>query len=242
MQLFYDPDLTVGRHELRDTEAAHVARVLRRKVGESIDLVDGKGGWYRGNITDISKRACTLEVDQLRQETHRSAHTLTLLVAPTKNIDRFEWILEKATEIGIDRIQPFFSEHSERTRLRADRLERVVEAAMKQSLRAWLPQLLDPCSFTEAVESAATGDKFLAYLGERNSPLLHQIVRPRVDVSLAIGPEGGFSPAEASLALRHGFHYTSLGPHRLRTETAAIAAVHTVELLNWSSEHNPNGG
>ena len=164
MQLFYDPDIQTGKHLLREVEAQHAARVLRKRSGDQLDLVDGRGGWFQGEITDINKRSCVLEVATVRQESLRATHTLTLLVAPTKNIDRFEWILEKATEIGIDRIQPIFTEHSERTRLRTDRLERVLESAMKQSLRAWLPELAEAITFSEAVAQAA-GDRFFSLPG-----------------------------------------------------------------------------
>ncbi|CAH1000537.1 Ribosomal RNA small subunit methyltransferase E [Neolewinella maritima] len=232
MQLFYDPTLTVGTHALRPEEAQHAARVLRKRSGDVLDLVDGTGGWYQGEITQIDKRSCMLDVRLLRQEARRTAHRLTLLVAPTKNIDRFEWILEKATEIGIDRIQPIRTEHSERSRLRTDRLERVLESAMKQSLKSWLPELGELVPYAEAI-AAARGDRFLAYLGDDQSELLRDLLRPADELTVAIGPEGGFSPAEAAQASAAGFVFASLGPHRLRTETAAITAVHTLESAAW---------
>ena len=232
MQLFYDPDIVVGPYALREVEAQHAARVLRKRVGDTLDLVDGRGGWYRADITQIDKRNCLLSVVQTKQETTRAGHHLTLLVAPTKNIDRFEWVLEKATEIGVDRIQPILTEHSERTRLRTDRLQRVLEAAMKQSLRAWLPELVELVSFADAVEQAS-GDRFLAYLGGEGSRLLRDLVRPDTNTVVAVGPEGGFSASEAEVARAAGFVFASLGPQRLRTETAAVVAVHTVESLSW---------
>ncbi len=225
--------MQVGAHSLRGVEAQHAARVLRKRIGDRLDLVNGRGGWYTATITDMTKRECTLHVEEVRQELRRAPHRLTLLVAPTKNIDRFEWVLEKATEIGVDEIQPFFSEHSERTRLRNDRLERVLESAMKQSLRSFLPTLHDAVSFSDAVTQQRSGDKFLAYLGENDRALLGELAVRGVDSLIAIGPEGGFNPAEADLALSHGYRFASLGPHRLRTETAAITAVHTIESLNW---------
>ena len=232
MQLFYDPDIVIGPYALREVEAQHAARVLRKRVGDTLDLVDGRGGWYRAEITEIDRRSCLLSVEQTRQEPARAEHHLTLLVAPTKGIDRFEWVLEKATEIGVDRIQPIQTEHSERSRLRSDRLGRVLEAAMKQSLRAWLPELGEVLPFAEAVERV-TGDRFLAYLGERGSGLLRDLVRPGTDTVVAVGPEGGFSASEAEVARAAGFVFTSLGPQRLRTETAAVVAVHTVEAVSW---------
>lgn len=234
MQLFYDPDLQPGPHILREQEAQHAFRVLRKRVGDALDLVDGSGGWYKANVTAISKRECLLEVELVRRETQRAGHELHLYVAPTKNIDRFEWILEKATEIGVDRIQPILTEHSERKRIRNDRLERVLESAMKQSLRAWLPELGELLPLEQALQQGQTDhERYFAYLGGDDTPLLGSVVKRGMNTSLAVGPEGGFSPAEAKFARSLGYRYVSLGPNRLRTETAAIAAVHTIEQLNW---------
>jgi len=234
MQLFYDPNLKPGIHALRDEEARHAFQVLRRRVGDKLDLVDGKGGWFTAEVQAISKRECLIMVKELRRETTRAGHQVTLLVAPTKNIDRFEWVLEKATEIGVDRIQPILTEHSERKRIRPDRLGRILESAMKQSLRAWLPELADLLPLQQALALAPASDvRLLAYLGRKETPLLLNNYQRGASVSIAVGPEGGFSPEEAGLAQSLGYHFVSLGPNRLRTETAAIAAVHTIEQLNW---------
>lgn len=236
MQLFYDPSLVPGPHQLRDAEARHAFQVLRKRVGDNLNLVDGKGGWFEAKVTDITKRACYIEATEISRESERTKHRLTLFVAPTKNIDRFEWILEKATEIGVDVIQPILTDHSERKRLRNDRLERVLEAAMKQSLRAWLPELRALVPLEQALKTPPTSDvRYLAYLGEKDkTPLLRDNYVKGDNVTIAIGPEGGFSPAEAALASSLGYRFASLGPNRLRTETAAIAAVHTIEQANWS--------
>jgi len=234
LQLFYDPDLQAGTHRLREAEAKHAFQVLRKKVGDELDLVNGRGSWFTAEVVAISKRECLLEVSLKQAPEKRANHQLQLLVAPTKNIDRFEWILEKATEIGVDAIQPILTEHSERKRIRPDRLERVLEAAMKQSLRAWKPVLKELLPFEEALAKTNTTDtKYLAYLGEDQSPLITDRYVRGSHVSIAIGPEGGFSPKEAEFARRSGFEYVSLGPNRLRTETAAIVAAHTIEQLNW---------
>jgi 16S rRNA (uracil1498-N3)-methyltransferase len=234
LQLFYDPDLKAGTHRLREAEAKHAFQVLRKKVGDRLDLVNGRGSWFSAEVAAISKRECLLDVLFERTTEKRADHQLVLLVAPTKNIDRFEWILEKATEIGIDAIQPILTEHSERKRIRLDRLERVLEAAMKQSLRAWKPVLHELLPFEEAVARLEpTTNNYLAYLGAEDTPLLNASYVSGTNANIAIGPEGGFSPAEAEYARSRGFEYVSLGPNRLRTETAAIAAVHTIEQLNW---------
>lgn len=223
-----------GPHELRDVEARHAFQVLRKRVGDELDIVDGQGKWFKACVTEITKRACTVEARLVKEESERAAWNTTLLVAPTKNIDRFEWILEKCTEIGVDAIQPIYCDHSERRKVRLDRLERVLEAAMKQSLRAWLPELYEPLPLEEAlVQTDSLAQGYLAYLGEEKAPLLRDVAEPGGRIYLAIGPEGGFSQAEAELAKSSGYQYVSLGPNRLRTETAAITAVHTIEQLNW---------
>lgn len=234
MQLFYDPDLQPGSHVLREEEARHAFQVLRKRVGDELDLVDGKGQWYKARVDSISRRECLLDVTAAGEYAERANHQLHLYVAPTKNIDRFEWILEKATEIGVDLIQPILTEHSERKRIRNDRLERILEAAMKQSMRAWKPQLEELLPLKEAVmRSHPNYARYIAYLGANDTPLLRDAYAPGDSVSLFIGPEGGFSPAEAELVRSMDGQYVSLGPNRLRTETAAIAAVHTIEQLNW---------
>lgn len=234
MQLFYDPDLQPGPHRLREAEAKHAFQVLRKKVGDHLDLVNGRGSWFTAKVAAISKRECLLDVTLVRKPEQRAEHKLVLFVAPTKNIDRFEWILEKATEIGVDSIQPILTEHSERKRIRNDRLERVLEAAMKQSLRAWKPELGELLPFEDAlVQTGLNNVRYLAYLGGDTTPLLRDTCVKGNSVAIAIGPEGGFSPAEAELARSLDYKYVSLGPNRLRTETAAIAAVHTIEQLNW---------
>ena len=237
MQLFYDPDLREGTYELRAEEARHAARVLRKRTGDVLDLTDGRGGWFRGKITDIDKRTCWLDVSERARSPARADHRLTLLVAPTKNIDRFEFLLEKVTEIGIDEIRPFFSDHSERTRLRTDRLDRVLESAMKQSLRSWMPRLHEPVNLRDALESVQATDRYLAYLGSTKTPLLRDQSSTGQDLVVAIGPEGGFSPEEAAFAREAGYQWVSLGPHRLRTETAAIAAVHALESARWPASN-----
>jgi len=232
LQLFYDPDLQTGLHQLREAEARHAAQVLRKRNGDRIDLVDGKGGWFEATILDISKRGCQLDVQELRREPSRAKHQTTLLIAPTKNIDRFEWALEKACEIGVDCIQPVLTHHSERKRIRLDRCYRVLESAMKQCLRAWLPTIKELLPFEEAI-AASSGTAYLPYLGAADVPLLRDTYQPGSDVTIAIGPEGGFSATEADLAKQQAYQWVSLGPNRLRTETAAIAALHTVESLSW---------
>ena len=232
--MFYDPAISTGLYALREEEAIHAGRALRKRTGDALDIVDGRGGWYRGTIVEIGKRSCSIDVTHLRSEATRAGHHLTLLAAPTKQIDRFEWLLEKVTEIGVDVIQPVFTDHSERRRLRGARLGRILEGAMKQSQRAWLPELREGIPLREALPTVeAASQKFLAYLGNRRVPLLGEAASAGGNLVVAVGPEGGFSEAEAAATLAAGWTHVSLGPHRLRSETAAIAAVHTLESLHW---------
>jgi 16S rRNA (uracil1498-N3)-methyltransferase len=156
-----------------------------------------------------------------------------MAVAPTKNNDRFEWFLEKATEIGVDRVVPLFCDHAERTKVRIDRWEKVVVAAMKQSLQAWLPVLTEPVPFAEfAVHGGGSAQKFLGWCDETVKLRLADNYQPGQDVCIMIGPEGDFSRQEVELAQQHGWQPMTLGPNRLRTETAAVVAVHTIALVN----------
>lgn len=233
MQLFYDPDLHAGTFELREEEARHAVQVLRKKTGDVLDLVDGKGGWYQGEVVATGKKTCTLQVTLLRQESQRADHRLIIAIAPTKSGDRYEWFLEKATEIGVDAIQPLVTEHSERRKIRPDRLEKVLESAMKQSLQAWLPELLPLRTLKEVVETAETEVRLLAWIDEHvNSPLGNNYA-PGKDVCILIGPEGGFADREAEHAIKAGFLPISLGPNRLRTETAGVVAVQLICGINF---------
>lgn len=235
MQLFYDPDVQAGTFTLREVEAKHAVQVLRKQVGDGLQLVDGKGGWYEGTIIEAGKKRCVLDVKSLRQERQRTDYQLTVAIAPTKAGDRFEWFLEKATEIGVDVIQPIISEHSERRNVRIDRLEKVVVAAMKQSLQAWKPKLLPLISLADYLESSriASGKRLIAWIDKGTKSMITDNYRRGEDVSFLIGPEGGFARREAEQALELGWQPVSLGPNRLRTETAGIIAVQSIALVNY---------
>ena len=222
MHLFHCPDLGAAVVELPQEEAHHAINVLRLQVGNVIGLLDGNGTFAEGEITETTKWGCTVLV--LRKDTQGRERTarIHLAVAPTKQMDRFEWFLEKATEIGVDRITPLRSQRTERDKLRHDRMEKVLVGAMKQSQRRWLPQLDE---LTKLKELAATNSpqKFFGWCeGERID--LTSAYDPNEDGLLLIGPEGDFTSEEAKLLLTNGFQAVSLGKARLRTETAAIAA------------------
>lgn len=227
MQLFYAPDLTPPDHTLGEEESKHCVRVLRLGCGDRLHITDGRGNLYLCTITDDNPKRCRIRVDETHTAYGRLPYRLTMAVAPTKNNDRFEWFLEKATEVGIAEIVPLDTARSERRVFKSDRGDKVITAAMKQSLKAYRPQLHDITPFARAIETAV-GQKFIAHCGpalspEGKRPLAH-LLRPGGEATVFIGPEGDFSPEEVALALRHGFREVSLGTQRLRTETAAVVA------------------
>ena len=232
MHLFYAPNITTPEYLLNEEEAKHCTRVLRLTAGSTIYLVDGKGGFYTAEITDISSKHCRATITQEQCEYGKRPYRLHIAMAPTKNIDRFEWFLEKATEIGIDEITPLLCEHSERKIVKKERLEKIVEAAMKQSLKAYRPIVNELCSFEQLVGTAQADEKLIAHCYNTPKPLLKNVIKPQKDVIILIGPEGDFSPKEVELAKQHGFNDITLGDSRLRTETAGVVACCTVWVSN----------
>lgn len=237
MRLFYAPDIDFAAPHYRFAadESRHIARVLRLGVGDALWLTDGRGTLARAEVTASSDRECEVTILESKPEFERRPYRLVLGVAPTKNADRYEWMAEKATEIGVDAIVPVLCDHSERRTQRTDRLEKIVVSAMKQSLKAYLPVVEPLCAFDELVARPFEGLKLIAHC-EADTPreLMRDVVAPGKNVLLLIGPEGDFSPEEIALALSRGFRPVSLGSSRLRTETAAIAGAHTVALINES--------
>ena len=239
MQIFYATNINDGLITLDTDEAHHAARVLRKRVGEVVQVVDGRGGRFTARFESIDRKHTTLRVLESERARPRAAFYLRLAVAPTKNMSRFEWMLEKATEIGVDVIIPLHCARSERHHLRTDRSERILLAAMKQSLQAWLPRLEPMTSFEDflAREAGGAGQKFIAHLGPRSKGPLKDNYQPGKDVTIMIGPEGDFSGDEIRAALASGFEGVTLGPNRLRTETAALVACHTVNLLQLGASN-----
>lgn len=235
MQLFYAPDMdpAAGRYVLSEEESRHCVRVLRLSPGDSLYLTDGRGTLCRAEIAEIASRSCTVEFKECTEGFGRRDYFLHVAVAPTKNMDRLEWFVEKATEIGIDRITPLVCDRSERRTVKTDRLVRVATGAVKQSLKAYHPEIDEPVAFGEFVSRPFDGQRYIAHCEEglpRRS--LKGCLVPGGNVSVLIGPEGDFSPGEIALASRAGFVPVSLGESRLRTETAALAAVHSVAFVN----------
>lgn len=233
MHTFYTPDIAV-KAELPEEEAAHCLRVLRLTVGDEVMLTDGKGFFYKAVIDSIAGKRCQVKiVETISQERLWKGH-LHLAMAPTKNIDRTEWFAEKATEIGFDELTFLNCRFSERKAIKTERIEKIVVSAVKQSLKAWKPKVNDMIGFDKFVKRSFDGQKFIAHCYEGEKPLLKDVLDSQKDAVVLIGPEGDFSREEVALAESCGFQPVSLGKSRLRTETAALVAVHLMNLAHVS--------
>ena len=232
MNLFYTPDIEGEHYTLSPEESKHCVRVLRFVEGEPVALVDGKGNWFRGEIERADAKGCKVRITEKTSHYGRRPFRLHLAVAPTKNLDRMEWMLEKCTEMGIDEITLLNTEHSERKVVKEERLEKVIVAAMKQSLKAYLPKLNPMVSFREFVKGRPEGCKFIAHCHEGEKKRLDEVYAAGEDVVILIGPEGDFSPEEVECARREGFVPITLGTSRLRTETAGMVACHSINFMN----------
>jgi 16S rRNA (uracil1498-N3)-methyltransferase len=236
MHLFYTPDISGEIYTLNEEESKHAVRVLRLKTGDTIQLIDGKGGFYTAEIIDDHQKHCSVKITGTKREFEKRDHYLHIALAPTKNNDRTEWFLEKATEIGIDKVSLMDCDNSERSIVKKERLQKVAVSAIKQSLKAYLPEISEMTPFNKFIESVSgfTGQKFIAHCRTTfgTGQHLRSLYEPGKDVLVLIGPEGDFSAAEVKLALDEGFKEISLGKSRLRTETAALYACTTINILN----------
>jgi len=232
MQIFYIPDVYGSKISLTPEESKHAVRVLRLSNGDPIHIVDGKGGFYHAQIHEAHPKKCTISIVKSHKEFGKKDFHLHVAIAPTKNIDRFEWFLEKATEIGIDEVTPIRSEHSERKIIKPERLQKILIAAMKQSVKSYLPKLNPIATYEAFIEGNLAAQKFIAHCNAGEKEHLKTQVRRGENAVVLIGPEGDFSPAEVDLARSKGFQEISLGNSRLRTETAGIVATHIIALAN----------
>ena len=230
MELFYSTNIDDNTILLDEIESTHCLRVLRHKIGDSIEVTDGIGHRYSGIISAASK-ICKVEITEKHFE-QPSIKQLHIAIAPPKSIDRFEWFLEKATEIGIHEITPIICDHSERKVYKIDRAEKIIQAAMKQSLHYYIPKINEPISFAQFVKSNIDGQKFIAHCEETDKKSFKNEVNKDEKVTILIGPEGDFSTKEINLAIENEFIPVTLGNTRLRTETAALVACHTIALIN----------
>ena len=232
MHIFYTPDITSKTYTLSEEESKHCIKVLRLQKGSALYLVDGRGGLYEAIIDDPHPKRTSLIILKTRENYGKRNHYLHLAVAPTKNIERFEWFLEKATELGIDEITPLICERSERKELKTDRLNKVITSAVKQSIKAYHPKLNGPVAFKDFIVSATRSHKFIAHCIDNKKFTLKEKIELNSDYLVLIGPEGDFSQAEVNAAQAAGFLPINLGTTRLRTETAALEACFEVNFLN----------
>lgn len=232
MQLFHIPKVSGNHVILNESESKHAIRVLRLSEGDQVQLIDGEGGFYEAIISDANSKSCKLLINKSIQEFEKRNFNLHIAIAPTKNIDRFEWFLEKSTEIGIDEITPLLTEHSERKVIKPERLEKILATAMKQSLKAYLPKLNCLTNYHALISNTKCPNKYIAHCNAGDKIHLKNCIQKGNDILILIGPEGDFSPEEVALAKENGFTEISLGTARLRTETAGVVACHISNLLN----------
>ncbi|MCL6275508.1 16S rRNA (uracil(1498)-N(3))-methyltransferase [Muricauda sp. 2012CJ35-5] len=233
MQLFYNPSLdnSFKQFFFSTEESKHIVKVLRKKEGDLLHITDGRGILFEAEILVADLRKCKAQIVSEKKSVPKR-YCLHMVVAPTKMNERFEWFLEKATEIGVDEITPVICHRSERKVLKMERMERVLQSAMKQSLQTNLPRLNQPITFTKFIQEHIQGLKFIAHCDEGEKMELKRRVAADKDVTILIGPEGDFSKEEIHMAMDNGFVPVSMGNNRLRTETAAIVACTTVAIIN----------
>lgn len=231
MALFFAPDIE-NTWELPEEESTHCLRVLRLNVGDELDVTDGKGKMFKVSIVSTSGKRCKVEAIEVKNMEKGWSGCLNIAVAPTKNMDRMEWLVEKATEIGWDRISFLNCRFSERKVLKTDRIERILVSAMKQSLKFYKPIVDGIMDFETFIGAERKGKKFIAHCHDGEKKLLYDCLQKGEDATILIGPEGDFSKEEVELAINAGYIPVSLGTSRLRTETAGMVACHTFIMKN----------
>lgn len=232
MHLFYTPDVTTDFYTLSEEESKHCTRVLRLGQGDTVYLIDGAGGMYTAIIQDANQKKCQLQVIDKQIEYGKVPHSTHIAVAPTKNMDRMEWFIEKAVEIGVSEITFLLCEHSERRKLKLDRLEKIAVSAMKQSQKGYLPLLNDMTPFHRFIQKSLPDHTYIAHLEDDATKTIKDHYQYGKPHCIMIGPEGDFSPAEIAAAYQAGIKPVTLGKSRLRTETAALVACHTLNVLH----------
>ncbi|HOK60298.1 MAG TPA: 16S rRNA (uracil(1498)-N(3))-methyltransferase [Tenuifilum sp.] len=233
MQIFYAPQIEGDEYRLPEDESKHCIRVLRMQQGDELYLTDGCGNLHTARIADENPKRCLVQIVSTQHEYGKRPFNLHIAIAPTKNIERFEWFLEKATEIGVDTITPLLCERSERKDIKVERLQKIVISAMKQSVKAYLPIINSIQPLRNFVKYTHQADlKAIAHCNSWDLTPFQQVIHRGRSVLVLIGPEGDFTPTEVNLALNSGFTGVSLSTSRLRTETAGVVACHTANLIN----------
>jgi 16S rRNA (uracil1498-N3)-methyltransferase len=234
MQLFYNSQLTTNTKQFTfdKTESRHIVRVLRKKEGDLLFITNGNGKLFTSKIVLANDKKCLIEITSIEDKPNSRNYYLHIAIAPTKLNDRFEWFLEKATEIGIDEITPIICEHSERKIVKLERMNKIMHAAAKQSLKFTFPIINEPTTFKKFITADFEDNKYIAHCEDSKKRSLKSVLKPNQKIIILIGPEGDFSPKEIQQSLEHKFIPVSLGESRLRTETAGIVATHSVAFVN----------
>tara|TARA_B110000091_G_scaffold209347_1_gene250399 strand:+ start:1442 stop:2149 length:708 start_codon:yes stop_codon:yes gene_type:complete len=234
MQLFYNPDLTKDTTQITfdKIESRHIVRVLRKKEEAVLQITNGKGFLFDAKIIIASDKKCVAKIIAIQEKPKPWNYYLHIAIAPTKNNDRIEWFLEKATEIGIDEITPIICSNSERRIVKVDRFEKIVQSAMKQSLKFTLPKINKPIKFNEFLNQTFEGKICIAHCEDDKKKLLQSVINLDKKTTILIGPEGDFSKQEIEKALNKNCIPISLGESRLRTETAGLVAVNTISFIH----------
>ncbi|MFY0483538.1 16S rRNA (uracil(1498)-N(3))-methyltransferase [Flavobacterium sp. PLA-1-15] len=233
MQLFYNPTITEGTESFvfDKEESKHIVKVMRKKQGDILFVTNGLGFLFKTEIIIAMDTKCSVKIVSF-EKSEPLKYQLHLAVAPTKMNDRYEWFLEKATEMGISEITPIICDHSERKFIKTDRFDKIIQSAIKQSLQYYLPKLNEPISFKDFMKIKNEGLNLIAHCEETNKKSLKDVLKPKENITILIGPEGDFSDKEIKSALENNYIPVSLGNTRLRTETAAVVACHSVVFVN----------
>lgn len=233
MQLFYNPDIAPDTNQFSfpKDESRHIVKVLRKKTGDLLNITNGKGYLFEAELTIADQKNCVVNILNTTHQAPKN-YQLHLAVAPTKMNDRYEWFLEKATEIGITSITPIICDHSERKVVKIERFDKIIQSAIKQSLSCYYPILNAPITFKDYINQDFDGDTYIAHCEETDKKSLKSQVLPNKKITILIGPEGDFSVKEIKMAIQNKFIPVTLGETRLRTETAAIVACHSIAFIN----------
>ena len=235
MQVYYAPGINGQHWTLEAGESKHLVKVLRMRKDDEVQLIDGLGNLYYAVITDPDPDACTVTVSRVIRDFESRNYRLHIAISPLKNPERFEWFLEKCVEIGLEEVTPLICHNTEKTGIRSSRLNNIIISAMKQSLKARLTRLNEPVKFSDFIKQATTVPSYIAHCNDITSRSnLSEIYRKGDDAVILIGPEGDFSDTEIKEAVTAGYQPVHLGTSRLRTETAGVAACHSIYFLNQS--------
>ena len=234
MQIFYAPDIYDNNYTLNETESKHCIKVLRMTDGVPVKLIDGKGNLYEGVISDPNPKKCIVTITKTFENFEKRSYKLHIAISPLKNLERFEWFVEKSVEIGIDEITPLICHRTEKQSVKTERVEKIIISAMKQSLKA-LGTVLNPSrGFSEFISESTNSVKMITHCNEsfNNRVSISQVYKKGDNAVILIGPEGDFTESEIDAATQHDYLPIHLGKSRLRTETAGIVACHSVYFMN----------